>query len=703
MGNNLPVETAGSMRRFDPIPELGRFLALLGLAGVAISQPVLAAFGDSPETFIFRNAYGGDVVLFALAVSIVPALLLWSAGVAIGFVWPSARGDVHGATAGLLVGLAVAQLLSSFASPVAFGVAALVGVGTWMLIRRFAGARLWSQLLVLLPAYSLMVFLVASPASDAFGSESFEAAKAGPSTTPIVLIVLDELPTASLITPDGQMDSTRFPNLAGLAAESTWYRNATTVAGFTDQAVPAILTGRYPRRAAPFYANFPDNFFRLVAASHDLVASETITRLCPRSACGDHPTPPGRSTEPAQGGADLRGLFSDAFSVWRDGLTGRAHEQIRTEQFQEDVDAASPAPHDAENPFPPSAQPVAQPARLDAFLTALRPADRPMAAMLHLVLPHSPWRYLPDGRSYAEPAEESGLPGVYTDAWTASVARHTHLLQTGYADRLVGQVLDRLRAVGLYDDAVVAVVADHGVSFMPDHWRRGYTPETASEIMWVPMLVKAPHQTRTVLDESNVETIDLLPTIASLADLDIPWPVDGVPAGSPEIAARGNRKTFFRFNYNLVQPEEDKRLEIDGEAPYRQMLDGGVPPLDESDDLTAGLYVDPDLPDLVGREFVPSDREPGAIQIDDRDRMASGGQLVLTFSGSLEEGVAASHVVAAADGRVVALSPVVTRRDGTRGFEIMLPATDTPRFADLRFGLVRQGQGDSTMIETTDS
>ena len=60
-------------------------------------------------------------------------------------------------------------------------------------------------------------------------------------------------------------------------------------------------------------------------------------------------------------------------------------------------------------------------------------------------------------------------------------------------------------------------------------------------------------------------------------------------------------------------------------------------------------------------------------------------------------------MVAAADGRVVALSPVVTRRDGTRGFEIMLPATDTPRFADLRFGLVRQGQGDSTMIETNDS
>ena len=692
------------MRRFDPVPELGRFLALLGLAGVAISQPVLAAFGDSPETFIFRNAYGSDVVLFALAVSIVPALLLWSAGVAVGLAWPAARADVHGASAGLLVGLAVVQLLSSFAVPVAVGVALLVGAGTWMLIRRFAGARLWSQLLVLLPAYSLLVFLVASPASDAFGSESFEAAKAGPSSTPIVLIVLDELPTASLITPDGQIDSTRFPNLAGLAAESTWYRNATTVAGFTDQAVPAILTGQYPRRAAPFYANFPDNFFRLVAASHDLVASETITRLCPRGACGDHPTAPGSSTQPVEAGADLSGLYSDAFRVWRDGLTGRSREELRTEQFQEDVDDVSPAPpDDAETPFPPSAEPVAQPARLDAFLAALRPADRPMAAMFHLVLPHSPWRYLPDGRSYAEPAEESGLPGVYTDDWTASVARHTHLLQTGYADRLVGQILDRLKSSGMYDDAVVAVVADHGVSFTPDHWRRGYTPETAAEIMWVPMLVKAPHQTRAALDESNVETIDLVPTIASLADLDIPWPVDGAPAGSPAIAARGNRKTFFRFTYNLVQPEEDKRLEIDGQAPYRQMLDGGIPPLDESQDLTAGLYVDSDLPDLVGRDFVPSGRQPGAIRIDDRDRMASGGPLVLTLSGSLEEGVEASHVVAAARGRVVALSPVVTRRDGTRGFELMLPATDTPRFADLRFGIVRQGRGDATVIETNDS
>ena len=82
--------------------------------------------------------------------------------------------------------------------------------------------------------------------------------------------------------------------------------------------------------------------------------------------------------------------------------------------------------------------------------------------------------------------------------------------------------------------------------------------------------------------------------------------------------------------------------------------------------------------------------------------MSSGGQLILTLSGSLEEGVDATHVVAAAKGRIVALSPVVTRRD-SRGFELMLPATDTPRFADLRFGIARQGQGGSTMIETNAS
>jgi hypothetical protein len=688
-------------RRFAPLTELGRFTALLGLTGAAIAQPVLAAFGDSPETFIFRRAQGADLVRFALLVVVVPPLVLWALGALVGLVWPAARAQMHGASAGLLVGLAVAEAAASLPAPVVVVLAAAVGVLAWTLLVRSPSVRLWSQFLALLPVYSLVVFLVASPASDAFGSSSFEAARNGGSTTPIVLIVLDELPTDSLITADGSIDPMRYPNLAGFARDATWYRNATTVAGFTEEAVPAILTGRLPRRAAPFSTNYPDNLFRLVAGSHDLVVSEAITRLCPTSVCGDRPRSPVGGAAAPEVSADLPGLLGDAVSVWTDGITGRSHTRLRSDQFQEDV-GGGVSLDDGLRPAgaADSAEPVAQPKRLTQFLDALRPGRRPIAAVVHLVSPHSPWRYLPDGRAYADPAEDSGLSAVYENDWVADVGRQTHILQTGYTDRLVGQVLRKLKAEHIYDDAAVAVVADHGVSFAPDHMRRGYTPETASEILWVPLLLKAPAQHAGTVDESNVETIDLVPTLASLAGIRIPWKVDGAVIGSPAIAGRGNRKTFLRFNNPIVQPQPDETLVIDGQPVYRQMLDDPFPAITDREDPAAGLYTLSGRAGLLGQPYQPyqpSGRATGALRVDERDRLLAEEKPVITLSGTVRSDGGGTFVVAAVGGRIVAVSPVTTRRDGDPGFELILPTRDPPALKDVRLGLIR-GDGPSAPV-----
>ena len=68
-----------------------------------------------------------------------------------------------------------------------------------------------------------------------------------PGNAPVVMIVFDELSGLALMGPDGGIDAARFPNFARLAGDSTWYRNATTVADFTDHALPALLTGERPR------------------------------------------------------------------------------------------------------------------------------------------------------------------------------------------------------------------------------------------------------------------------------------------------------------------------------------------------------------------------------------------------------------------------------------------------------------------------
>ena len=73
---------------------------------------------------------------------------------------------------------------------------------------------------------------------------------------------------------------------------------------------------------------------------------------------------------------------------------------------------------------------------------------------------------------YAEPAEGADLPingGNGGVPWIQDLERQRHLLQAGYTDRLVGQILEQLEEVDLYDDAAVVVTADHGIAF---HGRR---------------------------------------------------------------------------------------------------------------------------------------------------------------------------------------------------------------------------------------
>ncbi len=53
-------------------------LELLGLCGLAVAQPVLAVFGAAPDYFVFEGASRSDIVVFALAVGLAPALLLWA-------------------------------------------------------------------------------------------------------------------------------------------------------------------------------------------------------------------------------------------------------------------------------------------------------------------------------------------------------------------------------------------------------------------------------------------------------------------------------------------------------------------------------------------------------------------------------------------------------------------------------------------------
>ena len=165
------------------------------------------------------------------------------------------------------------------------------------------------------------------------------------------------------------------------------------------------------------------------------------------------------------------------------------------------------------------------------FTSTFKRGGKPGLYVLHSLLPHVPYLYLPSGRRYGieVPILRGVQAGYWKQDWPALQSYQRYLLQTEYTDRALGYMMRRLRAAGLFDKALVIVVADHGVSFRHEQPRRLPTPGNLQDIAFVPLFVKLPHQHRGGIDDGLARTIDVVPTIAKVLHVKIPWHVDGHP------------------------------------------------------------------------------------------------------------------------------------------------------------------------------
>jgi hypothetical protein len=99
------------------------------------------------------------------------------------------------------------------------------------------------------------------------------------------------------------------------------------------------------------------------------------------------------------------------------------------------------------------------------------------------------------------------------------------------------------------------VTADHGVSFRTGENRRRLSENNADEILSVPLFVKLPGQLNGEISDRNVESVDLLPTIADVLHVSVESPIDGESLAR---AATGLRmhKTFHRDAELLTFPPD---------------------------------------------------------------------------------------------------------------------------------------------------
>ena len=543
-------------------------LELAALTGAAIAQPLLDEFGRAPDVFIRAGVTRWDIALFALVIALGPvAILLVVEAVVAALVGERARRSVHlalVAALGLLVALHALRSLFDWQGAVLLGVALAVAAGVAIAHSRSRTMRDWLRWAAPLPVIVVVLFLVFSPVSDLVrgATEPASAAVTVKTRRSVVVLLLDEFPVLSLLDANGRIDARRLPNFARLAADSTWFRNTTSVGTHTFFAMPAVMTGRYPHEnpsSAPTYADYPDSIFRLLGAAYPANVSEVVTRICAPSYC--HPPRAGNGsstpTPPPLPKEGLSGLLSRARSQYEQLVALHDSHRVTEGDAVEPIGATAATTTTTTTPMTPAATdpvvsvtlppaariaafgqllPGAQPTRFADWMARITPNGPPTLNLVHLLLPHYPWLHTTSGRTYATPDSGPALAGISNGAWAtaegADLARRRHLLQVGYVDRLLGTLVAHLKATHHWNDTVFVVTADHGVGLTKGGHMRELDDINRDEILGVPLFVHAPGM-KPGIDDRPAQNIDAVPTIAGLLGVHIPWKVDGRDLSRP--------------------------------------------------------------------------------------------------------------------------------------------------------------------------
>lgn len=627
-----------------------RALHVLALWALAVVHPFLAVLArpDHVPFFAAHQARNVDIwFLVAVVAVLLPAALLallWlahRASKAIGFAgFVSVLGSLaflalvpvfdrwlHGSAATA----AVPALLTATALVLLYLRASWVG--TFVTIMTSAAILSPALFLAAAPIRSYMATPEARDFSIAFRSEKRPT---------IVMIVFDELPLISLLEGEYRIDPGRYPNFHRLAGHSTWFPNTTTTHYATTGAIAGLLVGdefsRYFARAKQNRPlthatldrqNVPQNLFSLLEEHYEISAIESTTRLARPSDAALQFAPPLRLRL-------LRLLIDSAVLYAHIVVPERARGMLPVigGQWSGFTDIGSSDRRQSMLGFPGSAAVVGQ------FIEQLQRTEKPTLFYLHVLLPHYPFQFSESGVQHANPfkflTEKLRLAtgsNNWPDEASANLAWQAHLLQVGFTDLLLGQVLDRLTGLGMYDESLVIVTADHGFTFF---WDSGaLEPDRlaavqASETLLVPLFIKRPGQRQGQVSRVPAQNIDILPTLANLLQLDIPWEVGGlslfepVPEDRQRHAYIPNRRAFGA----VIDPEQlalRRKDQLFGSGTYERLYRFGP------------------HPELVGRpvDSLPVSGPIGRVAIDDpeqfNDLLPGGRRLPVYVAGRIRE------------------------------------------------------------------
>jgi arylsulfatase len=214
-----------------------------------------------------------------------------------------------------------------------------------------------------------------------------------------------------------------------------------------------------------------------------------------------------------------------------------------------------------------------------------RDDERPFFLWLHYFEPHGPYPVTPHARATME---ESGYNGLFQDGASMEELQerknlddpdNCRILRALYegrvreADRLVGEVLDLLKAHGLEETTALVVTGDHGQLLGETIKKRplyGHGPILWEKALHVPLIMRIPGKAEPLSVPHRVSLIDLAPTLLELAGLVPPARLQGKSLG-PALEGKPFDEAVYVAEIRVL-PEESYKPRPDRIAVYEKNL-----------------------------------------------------------------------------------------------------------------------------------
>ncbi len=171
----------------------------------------------------------------------------------------------------------------------------------------------------------------------------------------------------------------------------------------------------------------------------------------------------------------------------------------------------------------------------------------PFLAWAHLKHPHLPYDKNPQDASRwgADERSSAGIEAVrehhlilrgaadvpYTHAGEvafseddAPAIRALYDAEVAEVDRYLGEIVEQMRQVGILDDTILVITADHGEELLEHGWvghaSTSYDGKLYDELIRIPLILRLPDTSLTGRSSAMVQQVDLMPTLFDLLGAD---------------------------------------------------------------------------------------------------------------------------------------------------------------------------------------